>query len=136
MIRRLFLLLSALCLLVSAGWAQSFRGAITGTIQDSSGSLVAKAKVVATETTTNVQRETATSSTGGYLFGDLPPGTYRVTVSMSGFKEVASGDIIHSSLSMTRWSCCRTCSLSGAIWLKTPRAHEIAEELQTRIFLS
>ncbi|HEX8984469.1 MAG TPA: carboxypeptidase regulatory-like domain-containing protein, partial [Bryobacteraceae bacterium] len=94
MIRRLFLLLSALCLLACAGWAQSFRGAITGTIQDSSGSLVAQAKVFATETTTNVQRETVSSSTGGYLFGDLPPGTYKIRVSLSGFKEVTSGDII------------------------------------------
>lgn len=100
MIRKFLVLLSACCLLAWAAFAQSFRGQITGTIQDSSGALVAQAKVVATETTTNVQRETTTASTGGYLFADLLPGTYKITVSVAGFKEVASGNIVLSAQSV------------------------------------
>jgi len=103
MLRKLLILLSALCLLICAAWAQSFRGEITGTIQDSSGSLVVHAKVVATETTTHIQRETTTGSAGGYQFGDLLPGTYKITVSMAGFKEATSGDIVLTAQAVQRF---------------------------------
>lgn len=103
MTRTYFRLLCTLGLLVSSAWAQSFRGTISGTVQDSSGSVVVQANLAATETATNVQRKTSTNSTGGYLFGDLPPGTYKITVSLAGFKTVTSGEIILTAQATQRF---------------------------------
>lgn len=66
--------------------AQTFRGAINGTVTDPSGAVVSGAKVKATNTATGVALETATTSDGQFSFQDLPLGSYKVEVSVSGFR--------------------------------------------------
>lgn len=86
--------LAFLFLISSPLFAQSIQGSITGVVTDPQGSIVAGAKVVAVEVATNARREATTNSTGLYSFQDLPPGTYVVTVSASGFKEVKSSKMV------------------------------------------
>jgi hypothetical protein len=75
-------------LLTVAGYAQTFRGAINGSVTDPSGAVVANAKVTATNVGTGVTLNTVTTSNGEYAFQDLPLGTYKVTVSAGGFSQV------------------------------------------------
>src|SRR5215469_2409801 len=72
-------------LTISAATAQTFRGAINGTVTDPSGALVPNAQVKATEVATGVDHNTVTTSEGQYAFQDIPLGTYKVTVTASGF---------------------------------------------------
>jgi hypothetical protein len=78
-------ILVALALLAVAGNAQTFRGAINGTVTDPSGAVVAGATVKATNTGTGIAQTSSTTSDGQYSFQDLPLGTYSIAVTASGF---------------------------------------------------
>src|SRR5579863_5495118 len=68
-----------------AAYAQTFRGAINGSVTDPSGAVVAGATVKATNVATAVPI-TATTSRGEFAFQDLPLGTYKIDVSAAGFR--------------------------------------------------
>ncbi|MDQ6758935.1 MAG: TonB-dependent receptor [Acidobacteriota bacterium] len=74
--------------------AQTTTGSISGKIMDVSGAAVANAKVVATELATNVSRDTTSSSDGSYSLLFLPVGSYRVDVTVTGFKKFEQTGII------------------------------------------
>ena len=65
---------------------QTSTGTIVGTITDSSGAVVANARVVVTNASTNARLEVSTNEAGGYTAPLLPPGVYSVTVSSPGFR--------------------------------------------------
>jgi hypothetical protein len=65
--------------------AQTFRGAINGTVTDPSGAAVPQAQVHAVDTATGIEHTTVTTSDGEFSFQDLPLGTYKVTVIATGF---------------------------------------------------
>src|SRR6266571_1706972 len=67
------------------GYAQTFRGAINGTITDPSGAVVAGANVKATNTGTGIVLSTVSTSGGAFTFQDIPLGTYKVSVAAAGF---------------------------------------------------
>ncbi len=82
-----FVVLAAISL-----WAQTFRGAINGTVVDASGASVADANVKATNVGTGLVREAVTGPDGDYRFSELPLGDYTITVTKQGFRtETASG---------------------------------------------
>ena len=66
--------------------AQSFYGAIAGTVTDSSGAVVGRATVTATNLGTNETKTAQTGSSGEYRFVDLIPANYRVEVQSPSFK--------------------------------------------------
>lgn len=66
--------------------AQSDRGAIAGTVLDSTGASVANATVTATQTETGAVNTATTGPTGGFRLYDLRLGTYKVTATAPGFK--------------------------------------------------
>src|SRR5579864_8481169 len=68
-------------------------GQITGTVHDSSGAAVANAKVTVSNRSQGIERPTVTNSTGDWLVGGLPGGTYSVTVDAPGFKKFQAKDI-------------------------------------------
>src|SRR5215472_6319882 len=68
-------------------FAQSDRGAITGTVSDPAGAVVAAAPIQAKNVQTGVLYEGATSTTGNYTIVQLPVGAYDVSVSVPGFKK-------------------------------------------------
>src|ERR1700751_2992308 len=83
--KRLFLAVVIILILGVAANAQTFRGAINGTVTDPSGSSVPNATVKATETATGIDHTTTTTSDGVFAFQDIPLGFYKVTVTASGF---------------------------------------------------
>ena len=80
-------------------WAQTGGGAtLVGTIRDSTGAVVAGAKVSVVNTATAFFTENITSAEGAYYVPYLAPGEYRVKVNAAGFKEfVREGITLRSS---------------------------------------
>ncbi len=66
-------------------YAQGFRGAINGTVTDSTGAAVPNAAVTAVDDATNVSYKSASTSAGEFNFSNLPVGSYTITVSSQGF---------------------------------------------------
>ena len=66
--------------------AQAVGTAIQGTVTDSSGAVIPGAAITVTNNETNLQRTVTSNSAGLYSLPNLPPGRYRVQVSMAGFQ--------------------------------------------------
>jgi len=73
---------SANCLL-----AQGLTGRLSGTVQDPSGGVVGNATVELTNNLTSQTRVTRTNSEGYFQFTELLPGSYKLSVTASGFKK-------------------------------------------------
>jgi hypothetical protein len=74
-------------------YAQADRGTVTGTVADPQGGVVPQAKVGLRNTQTGSQYETITTPTGNYSLGQLPAGTYDLSVGYAGFKKFAQQGI-------------------------------------------
>src|ERR1051325_2878865 len=66
--------------------AQKITGDISGTVTDTSGAVVKGATVRAVNTGTSETRNAITSDAGFYRILELPPGNYKVTATLQGFK--------------------------------------------------
>src|SRR5690349_4637644 len=88
--KRSLLMVSGLVLLILTNvlFAQTDRGTIRGTVEDTSGAAVAGAEVVATNIETGVQTTTHSTESGNYNLPNLPPGNYNVTAEKPGFKKL------------------------------------------------
>lgn len=73
-------------LLACPAYGQSDRGALTGTVTDASGAIVAGAKVTITNLNNGEARTLTTSDEGYFAFPELPANPYRLTVEAQGFK--------------------------------------------------
>jgi len=78
----LFLLFSVL----AVGNAQT-AATISGTVTDPNGAIVPGATVSLLDTATNQERKQTTNDAGQYLFTSVPPGVYKITVTMQGFRQ-------------------------------------------------
>jgi hypothetical protein len=74
--------------------AQTYQGRILGTVTDSSGAVVADAKITVTNMATNTSRTLVTNHAGEYVAPDLDPGTYAVLAEAPGFKKTESRSVI------------------------------------------
>ena len=68
--------------------SQTFRGAITGSVTDLTGAGIGEATVKAVNAATGLSREISTGATGDFAVQDLPPGSYTLSISRSGFQTV------------------------------------------------
>jgi hypothetical protein len=88
---RYLIVLAALSLASGAClMAQTSQGRILGTVTDSSGAVVAGAKMTITNRATNVSQTVTTTSSGDYLLPNVDPGTYTVAAEAKGFKKSLS----------------------------------------------
>ena len=78
------ILLAVICPVIMA--LPGVGGSISGTVKDSSGAVVVRATVAATNTETGVRNVAATDDHGVYTFPSLPVGRYVVEISYAGFK--------------------------------------------------
>jgi hypothetical protein len=60
--------------------AQVLYGTLTGNVSDQSGAAVVNATVRATETSMNYTKSVSTNAEGSYVFTNLIPGTYNMTI--------------------------------------------------------
>src|SRR3954454_23687110 len=76
--------------------AQVSTSRLTGTVQDSTGAVVAGARVAATNEGTNLTLSTVTSDNGTYVFDSVPTGPYSVNIEAAGFKRYSThGNIVN-----------------------------------------
>src|SRR5581483_4141839 len=84
---RLFCVLLILTTITAgAAWSQVVNATLLGTVTDATGAVIASAKVTALEQNTAISHATETNASGNFVFPDMPPGTYTLTVELSGFK--------------------------------------------------
>jgi Carboxypeptidase regulatory-like domain/TonB dependent receptor/TonB-dependent Receptor Plug Domain len=81
-------------LLADSSVAQSPTGTISGIVTDPAGATIAGAEVLVVNDATRVQFSGRTNEEGIYVVPNLPPGSYRVQVSKSGFKTIIKPDIV------------------------------------------
>jgi hypothetical protein len=81
-------------LLAALVQGQVTTGTISGSVKDPSGAVVPSATVVAADADKGVTRTITTGSAGEFVFANLPPGKYTITVDSSGFKRLVKSDVI------------------------------------------
>ncbi len=69
-------------------------GTVVGEVDDQSGAVIADAAVTLTNASAGTKLTTATNGTGKYIFPSVPPGTYEVTVTKSGFSTAKMNGVI------------------------------------------
>ena len=81
---------------IAAGplFAQTSSGTIIGHVIDQTGSNIANADVVLTNSLTHDSIRRKVDSSGDFVFADVRPGTYFVVVRSSGFKELRKDNVI------------------------------------------
>ena len=93
--RRLVWFASIALVLPNIDLAQAGNGGISGVVSDPSGGVIANATVTVKSDATGVVLTKKTTAAGVYSFTSLPPMTYQVTISDSGFQtSVHSGVIV------------------------------------------
>lgn len=85
---KLFGLLCGFLLFIASTYGQVDRGALTGTVKDSSGLPVPGARITAVQNATGLKRVAATSTNGTYGIPELPVGKYTITISLKGFQTI------------------------------------------------
>jgi hypothetical protein len=61
-------------------------GQVVGTVMDASGAAIAGAEVTLTDTATNEPRTSMSNDAGRYVFPNIPPGIYNITINKPGFR--------------------------------------------------
>jgi hypothetical protein len=102
-LRSFFVLAFGMVLSVLPLQAQVDTGSITGTVTDSSGAVVAGAKITLTNEGTAASLATTTGSDGSYRFSPVRIGNYKIEVSAQGFKTVTEVHVaVNVSSNVTR----------------------------------
>jgi hypothetical protein len=74
--------------------AQTFRGGINGGVTDSTGAVLPQALVTATNEATALTYKTTSSGAGVFSFQDLPPGSYLIEITASGFQKTQFKSVV------------------------------------------
>src|SRR5687768_8340535 len=72
-------------LATSAAWAQTFTGGLRGAVRDANG-VIPGVTVQLVNEATGQAREAVSNEQGEFSFSAVPPGTYTVRASLTGFK--------------------------------------------------
>lgn len=74
--------------------AQSALGSILGSVADRSGAAVPNAQVTLRNVDTNVASEKRTNNAGDYVFANLIPGPYEITIAAKGFQSYVITNVV------------------------------------------
>jgi len=100
-------ILSLLCIIIAASTAAQSLSVVSGTVQDPSGAVISKAIVLLQSTAANSSPSHSESdSNGTFRFENVPPGSYNLIISASGFKDATIPLTITTKrplLSALRW---------------------------------
>ncbi len=109
--RKGFALLSGLILLITVGLVLSpakiraqtgTSGQIAGSVVDQNGAVVPDATITALHLETGAKRTLMTSADGNYSIVNLAIGTYRLTITKTGFKETSVSNVVVNVANVTR----------------------------------
>jgi Carboxypeptidase regulatory-like domain len=98
------ILLSFLTTILPAAAQIGGQGAISGTVEDSTGAVIADAVVTATNVGTGVQTTRTSSGSGYYLISPLISGEYKIAVSAKGFATLLQDHVTVDALQTVGFS--------------------------------
>ena len=114
-------LLVSLLALSTNLWAQKDAGAIVGLVLDSSGAVIAGAKIIVTDLDRGTELILSSNNGGEYVASPLKIGRYKVTVEKAGFKKAVAGpvqvniqDRVGVDLSLQPGAVTETMTVTGA----------------------
>ncbi len=84
---------SALMLALACPMFAQVNASVDGSVADSSGALIPKASVTATNTATGIVSNAQTNDSGAYSFPSLQPGSYTVAATNTGFQTETYRDV-------------------------------------------
>src|SRR5579863_5030297 len=91
--RSIFFLIVVLCLLLPGIARGQATATINGTVRDASGAVIPETVITLHNRGTNLDRNATTNGVGFYIFPDIQPGEYDITVSKDGFKTAVRSDV-------------------------------------------
>ena len=91
---RVLLSTFVLCSATSLALSQTVTSRINGTVKDPVGATVPQAKITLFDTGTKEQKTATTNDEGVFVFTDVRPGTYTVTVEGTGFKKLQVNNVV------------------------------------------
>ena len=114
-------LLALVCICSPSALGQAANsGTVAGTVTDQSGAAVVGATAKLVDTATNTERTAVTNETGRYIFANVVPGIYSLTISKSGFRaakfpkqEVTVGSVLTLNVSMELGSVSQTVEVTA-----------------------
>src|SRR5258708_32251319 len=74
--------------------AQGLTGSISGVVQDSAGAVTPGVKLELVNSGTGQRRDAVTGPNGAYVFAELLPATYDISISAAGFKRYTERAIV------------------------------------------
>src|SRR5262245_8441917 len=83
----------AFLLIATSAYSQLTSGTILGTVTDTSGAALARARVTATNADTGFTRTTIADNAGNYQLANMPLGRYQIKVEATGFGSVVRGPV-------------------------------------------
>ena len=88
-----FLVLFVTLVTALSTFAQTGTSSLAGTVTDAQGNVVSGATVTLTNPAKNFSRTQTTNESGSYSFNSIPPDTYTVEVTATGFKKTILSDV-------------------------------------------
>jgi len=76
-----------------ASLAQAGTSGVSGTVKDQNGGAVPGATVKITNSATSFERSTTTNADGSFSILGIPPATYRMEISATGFKKLVNSEL-------------------------------------------
>ena len=123
------LLVMILLLTAVGAFAQTEGARISGRVTDQTGAVIAGAECKITDIDTNVSTATNTNEDGIYVFPDLHPATYRLTIQKEGFRTVVLPslqlyvqDAVNQNFTLALGSVSETSTVVGTPLLQTDSA--------------
>src|SRR5215471_8844840 len=95
--------LLSLLLIATNVFAQTGNGSVGGIVQDSTKALVPGVSVTLTNIDTGVVNTQVSNETGAYNFPVVPPGNYKLTAELPGFKQAVANDLKVGPNAQVRW---------------------------------
>jgi len=124
---------------VLPAFGQGVNGTITGTVTDSSGSVVSGAAVEAANVETGARYTAASTNVGNYAIPNLPVGTYTVTVKVAGFKTythtnlaITAGQILREDISLQVGSAAESVTVTAESSLLKTETGETAHNVTVK----
>ena len=122
--------------------AQGNLGTISGTVLDSSGSVVPGVAIVVTDTRRGTKRQTMSNDAGAYRFGNLDPSEYSLAAERQGFKKfvanqvtVITGSSTNVTVTMEVGALAESVTVSGQTALLNTSSAEGSTALTEKLYL-
>lgn len=87
-------IISAIVLFNSVAFSQTSTASLSGTVSDEQGSIVAGANVVVSDAAKSFERAATTNGNGVFVFTSLPPSSYSIKISKTGFAESQVSNVV------------------------------------------